>query len=310
MDYNKALLILEMDDFDNNISVLNIKKQFHKLALLNHPDKNENSIESNEKFIEIKNAYDYLMENLSVNSQIDDNSFFENFSSTMYLNLFEKFMKAIFNNPLRDNDIIIKIINNIVLNTTKITVNLFDNLDKETLIDIYLVLTKYRFILHLKEYILEEIKEIIEVKYRNVEIYKFNPSIDDLLNNNLYKLYINDKLYLVPLWYRESYFDNLDASNNEIIVICEPELPNNIKIDNKNNIYTHIDIYITDLDKIMNNTFISHSIGNSLFEIPVSELYLKKVQYYILKDKGLTKDNPNIYDITNKADIIFKINLI
>ena len=34
-------------------------------------------------------------------------------------------------------------------------------------------------------------------------VYKLNPSINDLLNNNLYKLYIDEELFLVPLWYNE-----------------------------------------------------------------------------------------------------------
>jgi hypothetical protein len=107
-------------------------------------------------------------------------------------------------------------------------------LEWENSINIYIFLSKYKNILHLSQDILDEIREIVIQKYDNVEIYKLNPTINDLLNNNLYKLYVNNELYLVPLWYNEIYFDN---SGNEIIVLCEPDLPEGIKIDDDNNIY-------------------------------------------------------------------------
>ena len=37
-----------------------IKKKYHKMALQNHPDKNGNTPESNEKFKQINEAYNYL----------------------------------------------------------------------------------------------------------------------------------------------------------------------------------------------------------------------------------------------------------
>jgi len=311
MDFKKALQILEINynEYFNNISINDIKKQYHKLALLNHPDKNGGSLESVKKFQEIKTAFDYLIEELHPESiDSDDSIEFNNPNSTLYLNILNIFIKTMFNSS--PNSSIYEIINAIVLNTKNITFKLFENLDKETLIDIYIFLTKYKLILHIKSDILEDIKKIIEEKYKNVEIYKLNPSINDLLNNNLYKLYVNDKLYLVPLWRRENYFDNIDISYNEIIAICEPELPDYIKIDEKNNIYVQFEISIYDLPKLIEHNKVDIPIGNMFFQLPISSLYIKKEQYYILKNKGLTKDTCDLDDISNKADIIIKITLL
>jgi curved DNA-binding protein CbpA len=310
MDYKKALQILEINinEFECELSIFNIKKQYHKLALLNHPDKNNGTSESTQKFLEIKTAYDCLMEEMFDDSiDSDDSIEFSETNSTVYFTILNLFIKTMFNNPLKDNTSIYEIINNIISNTKKITVKLFDKLDKETLIDIYLFLTKYKSVLHLKTSILEEIKEIIQQKYKNVEIYELNPSINDLLNNNLYKLYVNEKLYLVPLWRRENYFD---CYNNEIIAICEPELPDNIKIDDKNNIYTQFEILISNLNQIIEETFINIPIGNVLYQVPVSHLNIMREQYYTFKKKGLTKENSDLDNISNKADIIIKIKLI
>ena len=88
-----------------------------------------------------------------------------------------------------------------------------------------------------------------------------NPSINDLMDNNFYKLYVENKLYLVPLWHNESYYD---GSGCEIIVLCEPELPDGMKLDDDNNLYIEIKIsaYHDLPDMLMKNQDISVDIGN------------------------------------------------
>ena len=143
-------------------------------------------------------------------------------------------------------------------------------------------------------------------KYKNVEVYKLNPGINDLLNNNLYKLYVNDDLFLVPLWHNESYFD---CSGSEIIVICEPELSNDITIDDDNNICIKKELCVQDdlSDLIHNNKSIKINMGDKEYEILVSDLKIKREQYYRIKNKGLSKIKKDIYDVSEKTDIIVKI---
>jgi curved DNA-binding protein CbpA len=67
MDYRKAFHILEIDISKINtkdITLHKLKKQYHKLALKYHPDKNGNNVESNEKFKQIQEAYFYLKNEL------------------------------------------------------------------------------------------------------------------------------------------------------------------------------------------------------------------------------------------------------
>jgi hypothetical protein len=156
---------------------------------------------------------------------------------------------------------------------------------------------------------LDKVKQIVLHKYDNVEIYKLNPSINDIIHNNFYKLYVNENLYLVPLWHNESYYD---GSGCEIIAICEPDLPNNIRIDDNNNLIIEIEINISqDLpEMIKNNTPLSFNIGDETFSIKISNLYMKKEQYYCLKGKGLTNIKKDIYDISDKSDLIAKINFV
>ena len=232
MDYKEAMEILEIDFMDiNYINSTLIKKQYRKLALKNHPDKNGNTIESKNKFQKISQAYHYLKK-IIPNNNNENNEEEDYFKSTIYFDLLQNFIKTVFQDNY--NDYISLIINEIINTSKKITASLFDNLSKEIVLNIYNFLSSNRNTLNLSNDILLNIREILEKKYDNVEIYKLNPSIDDLLLNNIYKLYINNNLFLVPLWHNESYFD---SSNCEIIVICEPELPANIKIYDENNLH-------------------------------------------------------------------------
>ena len=314
MDYKKAFEILEIDTINtnyNDITIELIKKKYHKLALQNHPDKNGNTPESNEKFKEINEAYNYLKREIKNIDPNNDDLKNEDQSSSVYFDILKLFIKGLLDGKY--NDIFINIVQDIVSGYKKISLKLFDDLDRENAINVYLFLSKYKSILHLSDDSLDEIKSIVIQKYDNVEIYKLNPNINDLLNNNFYKLYVNDKLYLVPLWYNEVYFDNEnETENNEIIVLCEPELPEGVKIDDDNNIYIEKTINMqTELPNLVaNDGSITIEIGDHTFYILVSELTMKREQYYKIKNRGFTKPNDDIYNVSQKADIIVKIILV
>jgi hypothetical protein len=216
-------------------------------------------------------------------------------------------MKTVFDKKY--NEMLSIIVNNIIHAGKKITIKLFDDLDKSTALNVYTFLSNHRSTLHLSEDILDKIRDIVVKKYDNVEVYKLNPSINDLMNNNLYKLYINNELFLVPLWHNESYFD---SSCGEIIVICEPELPKGITIDDENNLYieTEISVYKDLPNLIIYDGFIDINIGDMSFDIPVSKLSMKKEQYYRIKNQGLSKIKKDIYDVSEKTDIIVKISIL
>jgi DnaJ-class molecular chaperone len=317
MDYKKAFEILEIDTNNTNytnITIELIKKKYHKLALQNHPDKNGNTLESNEKFRQINEAYNYLKREIKIiqNNWYDDENYEnDDQSSSVYFDILKQFIKGLLDGKY--TDVFINIVQDIVSGYKKISLKLFDNLDRENAINVYLFLSKYKSILHLSDSILDDIKAVVIQKYDDVEIYKLNPNINDLLNNNMYKLYVNDKLYLVPLWYGEVYFDNENEnSNNEIIVLCEPELPEGVKIDDDNNIYIEKTINIqTELPGlVLNNESIIIEIGDQRYHILVSELSMKREQYYKIKNQGITKPNDDICNVSQKADIIVKIILI
>jgi curved DNA-binding protein CbpA len=305
MDLNDAFETLEIDINNKSVSKEYIKKQYRKLALKYHPDKNGNTEESNERFKKINEAYNYLSNLYSdtEGSDLDIDAESDNYQSSLYTDILKGFIRTSFEGKY--SEILSKIVSKIVNAGKRISVTLFDELDKDTALNIYSFLSINRSTLHLSQDVLDIIREIVVKKYDNVEVYKLNPRIDDLFNNNLYKLYIGDELFLVPLWHNESYFD---GSGCEIMVICEPELENSITIDDDNNICIDIIINVSELQRlILNNDSIPIQIGSKELSIPISNLYMKKEQIYKIKGQGISKIKRNIYDVSDKTDIIVKI---
>ena len=311
MNYKYAFETLEID-----LSVINynditpdfLKKQYRRLALKNHPDKNGNTIESTEKFKQINEAFNYLKnEIINLNSEETTFAEFEDdntSSSYVYVDILNDFLKNMCDE--NGSSAFSSIIGDIINAGKRLSTRLFENLDEDTVVNVYYFLSKNRSIIHLSSEVLDDIRDYIVKKYNSIEIYKLNPSINDLLNNNLYKLYVNNLLFLVPLWHSESHFD---VSDNQIIVLCEPELPEGITIDDENNICvdTTINKYFDLHQTIKNDGSIKITVGDTVFKIEVSNLAMKKVQYHKIKNAGLTKIKKNIYDVSEKADIIVKI---
>ena len=312
MNVNIACEILEInnDDQISKLTIETLKKCYHKLALQHHPDKNGNTKQANESFQKINEAYHYLSRELLDNDeldkeQMDDVSDDNDINNTCYLNILNLFIDSLLKGTY--SEILSNIIKDIVNGYKEITFKLLEDLDKDHIISIYNFLFKYKQILHISDALLDNYKEIIIEKYKDVQIYILNPSIKDLFDNNIYKLELDRIIYFVPLWHTELYFDDKSSNfgKDNIIVKCIPDLPNNITIDENNNIY--ITLHVPLDFSLLNNT-IDFKLGENVYSIPCDQLKLKIKQNYIFKKTGISKIFENdIYNIEEKSDIIVNI---
>ena len=132
-----------------------------------------------------------------------------------------------------------------------------------------------------------------------------NPTLDDLFQNNLYRLNINNNYYCIPLWHHELVYDN---SGSDIYVKCNPMLPENIEIDNNNNIHVYIEYKISEIwNKKTVDIYLTN--GNQI-KITVNLLKLVEEQSIMFSNMGISKINTeNVYDISKKSDIIVHLTL-
>uniref|UniRef100_A0A6C0K2N3 J domain-containing protein n=1 Tax=viral metagenome TaxID=1070528 RepID=A0A6C0K2N3_9ZZZZ len=297
MDLEEALHIFEIENV-SNLSQESLKKRYHKLALQNHPDKNGNTPESTQHFQRIQCAYEVLKREISIinnYTELGEEHINLNSGYTAILHLFiDGILKG------KYNEFLSNIVKDIVSGCKEISLKLFEDMNKEQSLAVYNFIVKYKTLLRLTDNTLDKVREILLDKYKDMQIYVLNPSINDLFQNNVYKLEIDNKLYFVPLWHSELHFES------DIVVKCNPELPENMEIDEDNNLVITERIPIT--FSLLNEKTRIIKIGNNSVELPLDQLFLRPVQTHVLRKKGISKIlDADIYNIDEKADIIIKI---
>ena len=299
MNFKIARELLELQ---TNFSLQELKKNYHMKALKTHPDKCIDDPKASEKFKELNDAYHYLLDYLSVTGEINKK---ENESDNSYHNLLYKFLNI-------DHNTIHELISKLTQGYYNITVSMFENMEKDNSIELYNFIVKYKDILYINDDDIQKIKSIIREKVKNDNVYILNPSIEDLFNHRIFKLKYNDDVFYVPLWHSELQFTGSN-NNSDINVICVPELPENITIDQYNNIHYNINI---GLDGIINKEYIDFHIcnldeGKKIVKLKVSDLRVTKYQTLILRNQGIAViDRSDSYNIDNLSDIVFHVTLV
>lgn len=297
MNIQQARKILNIPE-SSEINEETIKKHYRMMALKYHPDKNKES-DASSKFQEINSAYEFL----SNNKQETET---ENYDSLLKI-----FINQIFDDDFQKQIIymlLMKILQKTSNQVFDISLQFLENIDIKILKKIYDFLNHYADIFE-SLYFIEKIKKIIEKKEKSVDSYNdkreyivLHPLLEDLFENNLYKLNEYNQNIIVPLWHHELIYDIYGI---ELYVECYPILPDNIKIDEENNIHVCLKYSIKELWCLET---IEINLGNRTFLIERKKLFLIEFQQIVMKKEGISKINEeNIYDIGEKSDIIVHI---
>lgn len=285
MNTDVALKIMNIDKNElYSLDHIKLKKKYHYCALKVHPDKGG----TNDDFRQLQEAYDYL--NIMVELNTFNTSPYENYinnSSTSfeYKDVINKLKKYIF-----------KYINSISL-------SYINECDDKQLENIEKILEYYKNKIPASVY--NKIINIMNIP-SVCKTFILKPTLDDLLENKIYRFNYNNEIFNVPLWHNELYYDTTDKS--EICIKCIPELTPFIDIDSDNNIHIYI---FENVNTLFKNQYIDvYLTDNFKYKIYARDITILPSQKIILKNKGITKiSNKTLYDTTYKSDIIVTLNI-
>jgi len=293
MNYNDACNILDLSKI---FTEKDLKQKYYMKALLYHPDKNKDS-DANDRFREILEAYNYL-NNYNRNNKNNKNNNLNTSDEKSYINILDKFLDGLLNKDTNIQELI-SIINN---KYSELTIELLNHFSKSTLLRFNKFITEYSDILHINKDTLNKFNFIIKEHIKDDIIEIINPTLDNLINNDIYKLTYNSDIYYIPMWHHELIYE---LSNNLLIINCEPELPDYITLDPYNNLYVSLS---TEVKSILKNDSIIINIGEKKYEIPINKLYIIYYQRYSFISEGISYiDTKNIYNIENRGNIYVDI---
>jgi len=324
MNYELACEILGINP-DIEVEVTEIKRIYRQNALIYHPDKNRGS-DTTLIFQKIQNAYDFLLVDLgykdSENDEFDidkheeededeepNYSFQEYISSKIksYSNILTSFLAPIMQSDTF-KEIQSKLIYLIIEKLTQKCENqafaILEKIDNRAFLKIYELLKKYKTAFHISDEFLHRLEEHYSKKIGGAECVILNPFLDDLFENNIYKLVVNGEKYLIPLWHHELIYDN---SGSDLYVRCNPILPENMEIDENNNIHVNCSI---SMDELWRKGFLEITMGKLIINVPKEQFKMMDHQIILLATMGISKMNTrDIYDISKKSDIYLHVDI-
>ena len=292
-------------DLEPGAAYETIRRQYKMLALKYHPDKNK-ADGAADKYREIKEAHDVLC--LSEVDPTEDptwRGWFTKYGldktalgSSTYARVASDFFEMIYNDEQFQRRIFHPLLMRVVGSCEEKALAMFRKMEKTNARKLYDILILYQDTLHLSADTLAKIRQIIEAQTLSEatlsealdveDIVVLNPDIDDLLNQSVYKLKRGDSETLfVPLWHRELEYDG-------VFVDCVPTLPDNIWLDELNNIHVKCGFKVGDL---WDKDVVDIHVGTRVYNLDVGLLRLVSKQIVKIDGQGIPV--PNEADIFN-----------
>lgn len=318
MDYKEALEIFE---WENELDILSIdpkdlRRQYRKLCLKYHPDKNGGDPTSVAAFQRIQNAYMILLDVVEedLDNDQEDEDQVEEYTKIPtswddILPLLPKWLQPIMITIVEYKD------SPILTSITKILESRIrqwaETLDKHILRNIH------EFIYRISksgvggvDFIEKILGEILRKKCEKDKYVILEPNLEDLFACNIIRhVGENDHVYIIPTWIEESVFD-VSGSSAELVFQCIPKCPLNVFLDEKRNIHCKVVYSIMDIfsdQPVIIPVLICPGVQ---VDLAVSNLYLRTYQTVVFRGKGIPNGNvKDVFDVSKLTDIILHVHL-
>jgi hypothetical protein len=295
MNTKDAYAILGFENVDNPISLDELKRAYRIRILKYHPDKNGDP-DAAQLFRDTKDAYDYL---LGVSSQ-----------STSYETVLESFISSLFEGDSVKARVCTFILKNIIKICNKNLVSYLKKIDHKSLQVIHDICLQYGEVLHLPLEFLEKIREVLQDCDLNAAKQKeciiLHPFLEDLFSENIYKLQYKEEVFLVPLWHHDMVYD---CQGEDVHVKCIPVLPDNMELDEYNNLFVAMTYRITD---IWGENTLKVEVGGRTYTVAADSLRLTPYPQTVVCNyqKGITSVNVKApFDVSKKQYVYLRVTL-
>jgi len=291
-------------DLEPGAAYETIRRQYKMLALKYHPDKNK-ADGAVDKYREIKEAHDVLCDKQS-GPHTDD--WFSKYGldktalgSSTYARAASDFFEMIYNDEQFQRRVFHPLLMRVVGSCEEKAIDLFKKMEKAKARKLYDILILYQDTLHLSADTLAKIHQVIEAHEPLDEsldikdIVVLNPNLDDLLDQSVYKLKQDDgQIVFVPLWHRELEYDG-------VFVDCLPTLPDNVELDEYNNIYVKCELKVGDL---WDKDGLEVRVGTRTYNLDVGQLRLVSRQTVQVDGHGIPVPNEaDIFNVSRLSNI-------
>lgn len=305
MNTEKAVKILNLPLKHISLSYEQIRKAYLKASLKYHPDKSK---DNGDKFKEISEAYRYLIEENKFDSMKDTKNI--DIEET-YETILEEFICKFYPNypdNLWSKLFIKTTLKTIIHKCENASFKVFETLDKNKCGQIYDLMININDSGIISQEYIDKMQNIVKEKYKNDNIILLEPSLEDLLNDKIFKLDISDNTYYVPLWHNEVFYDfKIDDETYDLVVKIEPDIPDNIFIDHDNNLFIKERISLLD---VYNNKGYKYILPNNqeIF-IEADKINLsQKTQMFKYEHIGILNINEdNMFQADKRGSIIFEL---
>jgi hypothetical protein len=295
MDLQKACDVLGITK--ENFTMRSVKKAYYQKALETHPDKCKGHT-SSPTFTEVLEAYTLLSNCNDVFTEKSNEP-----KDSTYSSFLSSFISSTIGIEVK-SDQIAQTLLSIKAGYEDTTIRMFSEMNRHDAVKLYSYLEQYATMFGFNREIMTKLKSIVETKVGKDTFITLKPTLANILRNDVFKLEREDDTYCIPLWHDELEYDIDDQS---LIVSVSPIIPENMTIDEDNNLHVVQHLKISDI--FGQDTYEIDLMCKSI-SINVREIMLKPKQTVCFPNQGIARINTkNMFSVGKLAHIFVHITL-